>query len=732
MTSKSKGQRLTTTQGRTTSNQRISPFVIRNSRTFRNPPVALAGAVELEGGSDFQNGGRLQKFAKVWLQKHAHPRVVDLLTHGYQLDFKFRPNLSRIPLILSKYANPAKQICLQQAVTDMLNKDAITLVRNSTTLGFYSRLFLVPKQNNKWRPVIDLSLINCHLNVPTFKMETAESIRNSLRKNEWLVSIDLRDAYFHIPIHPRSQKYLRFQTKEGVFQFKALPFGIATAPLEFTRVVKEVKIMAMNENLRIHQYLDDWLLRSNSKQQCIRDSENLIHLIQELGWLINFKKSQLTPTQNLDFLGYHFDLEKGLVFPTRKKLDLLAQQIVSIRKSFVTTPRKLMSFIGTLASLEKTIPMSRIQIRPFQWYLKNHWKFPQSLDLKIPVKISLLKHLRWWEDQLNLMKGAPLHPTEHNVLIFTDASQKGWGAHLGNLSLSGLWKPQETNLHINLLELKAVVLALKGFQDHIVEEKVLICSDNSTVVSYINKEGGTHSLGMCALTWRLMAWTNARRIQIKARHVPGSLNVIADSLSRRDNVIQTEWSLHKQIFHKICTTWHKPTVDLFATRLNFKIQTYVSPVPDQRAWAVDALSISWEGLDGYIYCPVALIPQVVLKMITYPCRMIVIAPGWPGMSWFWDLVDLSTNIPMCLPIWENLLKQSHSNRFHKNIVYLNLHVWHLDSRSRNLEDSLLKWQRELRFHRENLPEKFTIQGGPFLGNGPSRIRWKSPLHLFQT
>ena len=237
--------------------------------------------------------------------------------------------------------------------------------------------------------------LNSHLNVPTFKMETAESIRKSIRKGEWVTSIDLTDAYFHVPIHPQSQNYLRFQTKKGVFQFRALPFGVATAPLEFTRIVKEVKLIAQARNLRIHQYLDDWLLRSPIKEQCLIDSQNLVKLVKELGWLINFQKSELVPTQKLDFLGYHLDLQSGLVFPTQKKLDRLKDQTVSIRKSLILTPRKLMSLIGTLASLEKTVPLGRLHMRPFQWYVKSLWKFPQSLDKRIPVTGNFLKHRKW-------------------------------------------------------------------------------------------------------------------------------------------------------------------------------------------------------------------------------------------------------------------------------------------------------------------------------------------------
>ena len=103
--------------------------------------------------------------------------------------------------------------------------------------------------------------------------------------------------------------------------------------------------------------------------------------------------------------------------------------------------------------------------------------------------------------------------------------------------------------------------------------------------------------------------------------IPGNLNVIADSLSRRYRAIQTEWSLLPQVFREICQVWHKPMVDLFATSLNAKLPTYISPVPDDKAWQIDALNISWEALDTYAFCLVAILPQLVQKMITYRCRV---------------------------------------------------------------------------------------------------------------
>ena len=479
---------------------------------------------------DLAPGGRLQCYYQVWEKKECHPRVALILKHGYKIVLVKPIELSRFPTIQSGYAHPQKQKFLVDCVQEMLQKKAIIQVKMSASLGFYSRLFLVPKPGKKWRPVIDLSVVNMHLSVPTFKMETAEIIRNSICKGEWVVSVDLTDAYFHIPIHQKSQNLLRFHVGGRSFQFRALPFGIATAPLEFTRIAREVKLMLQNMGIRIHQYLDDWLLRAPTQQICMEQSRQLVQFVQELGWVINFKKSELTPTQKFDFLGYRFDLTKGEVLPTEKKWLILTAALEGLNNSQTTTPRILMSFIGILASLEKTVPMGRLHMRPFQWYLKTHWKYPQSLDKKIPCSEILKKHLVWWKNPKNVLTGCPLHVEEHNLLLFTDASIKGWGAHLGDLTISGLWSDTEANLHINILEMKAVFLAIRSFQSHLLNQRVLVASDNATVVAYLNKQGGTHSLEMCLMVWRLMAFCNPRAILLRARHIQGCLNVIADRM----------------------------------------------------------------------------------------------------------------------------------------------------------------------------------------------------------
>ena len=221
-------------------------------------------------------GARLQKFWESWLNLGAGPKVVQIPKEGYTLPFRIWPKLTRSPTVISCYVNPQRNSYLLEALHQLIDKNAVEPVKNKTSLSFFNRLFLVPKPNNKWHPILDLSHLNPFLKTEIFKMETPETIRTSLQRGEWVTSIDFKDAYFHIPIQEQSRKYLRFHVQGQIYQFKALPFDLSTAPLEFTVVAKEVKLMATFEGIRIHQYLDDWLVRGRSHQVCFRHTQNLV------------------------------------------------------------------------------------------------------------------------------------------------------------------------------------------------------------------------------------------------------------------------------------------------------------------------------------------------------------------------------------------------------------------------------------------------------------------------
>ena len=219
------------------------------------------------------------------------------------------------------------------------------------------------------------------------------------------------------------------------------------------------------------------------------------------------------------------------------------------------TARCFMSLIGLLVLTDKMVPEGRLHMRPSQFHLKEHWIYPPSLDSLLPWTETISAHLEWWQNPTYVMKGADLHPKYHNIQLFTDTSNEGRGAHLQQASTKGLWSDREKRLHINVLELKAVSLALQSFREQCQNQTVLVAKDNSTVVAYINKQGGTHSAEMCAVLWKIMTWCHHYHITLKARHITrqmGYRTTIVDTLGPAGHHIAQSSDLHRLLssFHR--------------------------------------------------------------------------------------------------------------------------------------------------------------------------------------
>ena len=310
------------------------------------------------------------------------------------------------------------------------------------------------------------------------------------------------------------------------------------------------------------------------------------------------------------------------------------------------------------------------------------------------------------------VSGGSIRDTCSGSTLYSDASSSGWGAHLLDQNVSGVWSAQEKLLHINLLEMKALFLALQAFQEDVTGHHVTAMCDNSTVVAYVNKQGGTVSRPLCLLTSRLLRWTESFDVHLEARYLPGESNVLADVLSRRGQVVGTEWSLHPQVARALLRSWGNPSIDLFATCLNAKLPLYCSLVPDPQAVFEDAFRHPWDDLDLYAFPPFALVGRVIARVQqSSRVAMTLVAPLWPEKEWFADLLLLLTQPPLVLPCWDRLLRQPHCNLFHQGAHALNLHAWRLSSNtteSRAFREGLLE---SCQGSSENLPLTSTSRDG---------------------
>ena len=236
-------------------------------------------------------------------------------------------------------------------------------------------------------------------------------------------------------------------------------------------------------------------------------------------------------------------------------------------------------------------------------------------------------------------------------------------------------------------------------------------TDNTSTVAYLNNQGGTKSRQMCQLAEKILIWAEQQHIWILSRHIPGHLNVLADSLSRQDQVIPSEWCLHSPVFHQICQTWMKPQVDLFALANNAQLPIFISPIPQPSAWKVDALIHSWEGLTAYAYPPTCLVRACLNKVWIEDVILILIAPCWPNQEWFADILNLSISEPLRLPAIPHLLHQTFSKSLHPNPTVLSLHAWLLSNDRSKREVFRKKCPQGSLNHIETPLHQFMIRSG---------------------
>ena len=124
--------------------------------------------------------------------------------------------------------------------------------------------------------------------------------------------------------------------------------------------------MAIHKGIMIHQYLDDWLVRASSQQTCLQHTQELVDICQELGWVVNFEKSELEPKQIFDFVCYKFDLKCGRVRPTPDRWQNLQQKIMTLLTRPARPVWQFMSLRGLLAATEKQVHLGQLHMRPIQ------------------------------------------------------------------------------------------------------------------------------------------------------------------------------------------------------------------------------------------------------------------------------------------------------------------------------------------------------------------------------
>ena len=372
------------------------------------------------------------------------------MCNGLLLRFHSPPPLTIYPPE-SSAANPSQIPTIRSFIPDLLSRGVLRRILSPQPL-FYSRLFLVRKKDGPFRLVIDLSRLNKCLEVPTFRMETVSSIASGIIQELWGCTIDLQDAFFNVPVSWVFHKYLAFILDGAVYVFQYLPFGLAVAPWAFSRVVRPIKGHCHLLGIRLHSYLDDFIVLQLSRQALRRDTSTILDLFQSLAIAVNVKKSHLTPSQTVEYLGVIFHLDTLTLSLTSSKVQSISSLCNSLMHSSCQSRRELEHLIGVLNFASYLVPLGRLRLRPLVSWMNSNTS-TSTRDLPVPLGAPFKSALRMWLDKDYLRSHVPTFVPPPSLQLMTDASLTGWSGVLLPLSVSGYWPPSCTGSPIHWLEL---------------------------------------------------------------------------------------------------------------------------------------------------------------------------------------------------------------------------------------------------------------------------------------
>ena len=219
----------------------------------------------------------------------------------------------------------------------------------------------------------------------------------------------------------------------------------------------------------------------------------VVYLLENLGFVINHPKSQLTLTQEIEFLGF-------VVNSTTMELKLPGEKIKKIKsetgkalQSQTVTALMLSRLIDKMNAATQAIYMAPLYYKNLQGCLQEALQETQDYTTPVILTGEAREELEWWKDHFSQWNGRSLISHSSTLTIETDASEIGWGAVCNGVRTGDPWRPQEQQMHINCLELLAAYLTVKCFAKDRSNLTILLKMDSMSALTYINKRGGTIS-----------------------------------------------------------------------------------------------------------------------------------------------------------------------------------------------------------------------------------------------
>lgn len=607
--------------------------------------------VILQSQCEIQNfkGGRLSNFTPYWKTLTSDKMILNIVQDGLKIEFERLPVQDQIPKPYKFKAEKMQKI--DEKMQQYLQKSIVEEAHFEEG-QFVSNIFSEEKSDGDIRIILDLSKLNEFVVDRHFKMENIEVVKNLITPNCFMASLDWKDAYYSVKIHPKYRKYLRFYWRGKLYQFTCLPNGLKSAPRMFTKIAKIPISQSRKQGATVSTYIDDSFIKAQLLEQTRQSVKTVVKITDDAGFVTHPKKSELEPVQIKKHLGFiinSLDMTLKISNERVQKIKDLCDAIIEKVQQKQKVPLRLLAkAVGAMVSSLPANPYGRLDIRRVETCLNCKLNAVQrNYDKKVSFHnnstydVKCITDIKRWRDEIQFVKAPIVRPLP-KVHLESDSSDQGWGGVKildqapFRITTNGQWLENEISYKNNYLELKGAVFTIFAFCKNMKDTHIQISSDNTAAVSYIKKQGGgkAHLNFLARCLWK---WAKRNNNWISPIYLPGKSNTLADFKSRHINP-NLEWKLSVEMFDIICHKFGRPQIDWFASRLNYKVEKFVSFQHDPLAWKIDAFSISWKQNFGYAFPPINQIAKCMQKAKMEKVKMILICPKWTTQPWYTEVL----------------------------------------------------------------------------------------------
>lgn len=578
--------------------------------------------------------GRLKNNYNYWRHIGANNKIVEVIREGYKLPFIETPEQANF--INNKTALNSSEF-VTKTIQDLLARGSIleTLQKPKVV----NPLSVSTNSSGKKRLILDLRYINSHLYRDYTKFDDWKSVENYIEKESFTYKFDLKQGYHHVDIFSEHQTYLGFSWvingTERFFIFTVLPFGLATAPYIFTKVMRPLVSFWHSKGIKISVYLDDGAGFENSYKKCKENSYFVKNSLYQAGFLENIEKSSWEPSKILTWLGFTLNCNNNSIQVTEDRISSIILLVQSLLNSCYTSSRNLARFIGKVIST-KYILGDVVNLKTRALYKIIEGRSSWDAKLNILNFDDAHKELLYWRDSIIKLNYRVVKENEpFSVSVYSDASDKGIGAFIKDTDYicHRNFTKLESNKSSTFRELIAVSYSIESFSFYLKNKSVVWHTDNYAITRIIPKGSNKEELQNTAL--QIYNICNQFNIKLRVVWIPRAFNNKADQMSRY--IDQDDWQITKLLFDHVNRKWGPLTIDRFANNENAKLKRFNSKFSCPDTEAMDAFTQDWKNENNLLVPPVKDIIKVIRKINQGNVQGVLIIPFWQSAT-FWPLL----------------------------------------------------------------------------------------------